>query len=110
MAFAGGVALVGSIWGGAGFGWGSGDINVNTSRTTNIDRSRTTGDVGNRWQHNSAHRQGVAYRSDEVRNRFQGNRPDRTAARDQFRGRVPQADRTGGAFGGGDRGGLGDRG
>jgi hypothetical protein len=69
MAFAGGVALVGSIWGGAGFGWGSGDINVNTNRTTNIDRSRTTGDVGNRWQHNTAHRQGVAYRGDEVRNR-----------------------------------------
>ena len=111
MAFAGGVALVGSIWGGAGFGWGSGDINVNTNRTTNIDRSRTAGDVGNRWQHNSAHRQGVAYRGDEVRNRYQGNRPDRSAAaRDQFRGRVQQADRAGGAFGGGDRGGVGDRG
>ena len=110
MAFAGGVALVGSIWGGAGFGWGSGDINVNTNRTTNIDRSRTAGDVGNRWQHNSAHRQGVAYRGDEVRNRYQGNRPDRSAAaRDQFRGRVQQADRAGGAFGGGDRGGVGDR-
>ena len=111
MAFAGGVALVGSIWGGAGFGWGRGDINVNTNRTTNIDRSRTTGDVGNRWQHNSAHRQGVAYRGDEVRNRYQGNRPDRSAAaRDQFRGRVQQVDRAGGAIGGADRGGLGDRG
>ena len=110
MAFAGGVALVGSIWGGAGFGWGSGDINVNTNRTTNIDRSRTTGDVGNRWQHNTAHRQGVAYRGDEVRNRYQGNRPDRSASRDQFRGRVQQADRAGDAFGGADRGGVGDRG
>ncbi|MBV1798930.1 DUF3300 domain-containing protein [Siccirubricoccus sp. G192] len=104
MAFAGGVALVGSMWGWAGCGWGSGDININSSRVRNIDRTRT-GDVGNRWQHNTAHRQGVAYRSDEVRNRFQGNRPDPAATRDQFRGRLEQADR-GGL---GDRGGAGDR-
>lgn len=106
MAFAGGVALIGSIWGGAGCGWGSGDINVNSSRVRNVDRSRTTGDVGNRWQHNTAHRQGVAYRNEEVKNRFQGDRSNSAAARDQFRGRVDQADR-GGA---GDRGGPGDRG
>ncbi|KAA2212840.1 DUF3300 domain-containing protein [Teichococcus oryzae] len=98
MAFAGGVALVGSIWGGAGCGWNSGDININSSRVRNVDRSRTTGDVGNRWQHNSAHRQGVAYRNEEVRNRFQGDRPGSAAARDQFRGRVEQADRGGSAL------------
>jgi Protein of unknown function (DUF3300) len=102
MAFAGGVALIGSLSGWAGCGWGSGNININSSRVANIDRSRT-GDVGNRWQHNSAHRQGVAYRGDEVRNRYQGNRPDRTAQRDQFRGRVQQTSVN-------DRGGLGDRG
>jgi len=110
MAFAGGVALVGSLWGWAGCGWNSGDININSSRIANIDRSRT-GDIGNRWQHNSAHRQGVAYRGDQVRNRYQGNRPDRSAQREQFRGRVQQtslgASQQGGA---GERGGLGDRG
>ena len=95
MAFAGGVALVGSIWGGAGCGWNSGDINVNSNRVRNVDRSRTTGDVGNRWQHNTAHRQGVAYRNEDVRNRFQGERPGSAAARDEFRGRVEQADRRG---------------
>jgi hypothetical protein len=105
MAFAGGVALVGSIWGGAGYGWGSGDINVNSSRVRNVDRSRMTGDVGNQWQHNTAHRQGVAYRNDEVRNHFQGDRPNSAAARDEFRGRVDQAERGGP----GERGGLGER-
>ena len=110
MAFAGGVALIGSLWGWAGFGWGSGDINVNVNRAANIDSARA-GDVGNRWQHNAAHRQGVAYRGDAVRNRFQGNRPDRTAARDQFRGRMQQADLGAGQRGGlGERGGVGDRG
>ena len=109
MAFAGGVALVGSIWGGAGFGWGSGDINVNTNRTTNIDRSRTAGDVGNRWQHNSAHRQGVAYRGDEVRNRYQGNRPDRSARRATSSAAACSRPTAAAGFGGADRGGVGDR-
>ena len=75
MAFAGGVALIGSLSGWAGCGWNTGNININSSRVRNIDRTRT-GDIGNQWQHNSAHRQGVAYRGDDVRNRFQGDRPD----------------------------------
>ena len=40
MAFAGGVALIGSLWGGAGFGWGSGDINVNVNRAGTINSAR----------------------------------------------------------------------
>src|SRR4029079_3502863 len=70
MAFAGGVALIGSRWGGAGFGWGSGDINVNVNRAGTINSARV-GNVGNRWQHNTAHRQGVAYRRAEGRKRCQ---------------------------------------
>ncbi|HYZ33113.1 MAG TPA: DUF3300 domain-containing protein, partial [Crenalkalicoccus sp.] len=107
MAFAGGVALVGSLSGWASPGWNSGDVNINSSRVRNINRS--VGDVGNRWQHNAAHRQGVAYSNEAVRNRYQGDRPDRSASREEFRGRAQQADRSG-SLAGGERGALGDRG
>ena len=103
MAFAGGVALVGSAWGWANPSWGNGDINVN--RVNNINRSGT-------WQHNVEHRQGVAYRGDNVRNQYQPDRGSRTAAREEFRGRTQQAERGGGSAFGGERGGnraAGDR-
>ena len=96
MAFAGGVALVGSAWGWANPSWGNGDINVN--RVNNINRSGT-------WQHNVEHRQGVAYRGDNVRNQYQPNRGSRTAAREEFRGRTQQAERGGGSAFGSERGG-----
>jgi hypothetical protein len=108
MAFAGGAAIVGGLWGWGGANWGSGDINVNADRVNNINRNvnRTGATVGsgNRWQHDTTHRQGVAYRGDEVRNRYQGDRRQQAAAREQFRGRTQQP---GGAFTGGDRPGGG---
>src|SRR5882757_5714746 len=42
----------GNYWGG-GCGWGNNSININ--RTNNINN------IGNNWQHNPAHRQGVKY-------------------------------------------------
>ncbi|MBR0673599.1 DUF3300 domain-containing protein, partial [Neoroseomonas soli] len=118
MAFAGGAAIVGSLWGWGSANWGGGDINVNASRYNQINANRASNISGNTWRHDSTHRQGVAYRNDEVRNRYQQNRPgaggaDRAGARDQFRGRVDQAQRgegIGGRGGPGDRGGIGDRG
>jgi hypothetical protein len=117
MAFAGGAAIVGSLWGWGSPNWGRGDINVNANRYNNINVNRGGNFSGNTWRHDSTHRQGVAYRNNEVRDRVGANRPgaggDRAAARDQFRGRVDQAQRgegIGARPGAGDRPGLGDRG
>jgi hypothetical protein len=115
MAFAGGVAVVNSLWGWARPGWGRGDIDVNVNRFNNVNVNRNQ-ITGNRWQHDVSHRHGVAYRNDNVRARVGGNRPDggrdRAQAREQFRGRVDQAER-GEGLGGrrpeGNRPGLGDR-
>ncbi len=92
MAFAGGAALVGSLWGWARPGWNSGDIDVNVNRFNSINANRSQIASG-RWQHDVAHRQGVAYRNNEVSNRFRGDTAARAQSREQFRGRVDQAQR-----------------
>ena len=118
MAFAGGAAIVGGLWGWGSANWGGGDININADRVANINRDFDRANVGsgNRWQHDTTHRQGVAYRGDEVRNRYRGDRQQQAAAREQFRGRTQQpggalgGDRAGsGARPGGERAALGDR-
>jgi len=111
----------GNYWGG-GFNWGNRNLYVNHfNRTTNI---------GNSWQHNAAHRQGVRYNNVNVQQRFGNNNIKAGASnRMDFRGRDgqqvlrpgqdrPGADRAGDRAGdrvgdrAGDRGGdrVGDRG
>jgi len=107
----------GNYWGG-GFNWGNRNLYVNHfNRTTNI---------GNSWQHNAAHRQGVRYNNVNVQQRFGNNNIKAGASnRMDFRGRDgqqvlrPGQDRPGGDRAGdrvgdraGDRGGdrVGDRG
>ena len=95
----------GNYWGG-GFNWGNRNVYVNHfNRTTNI---------GNNWQHNPAHRQGVRYNNVNVQQRFGNNNLKAGAAnRMDFRGRDgqqvlrPGQDRPGGADRAGDR--AGDR-
>jgi len=103
----------GIYWGG-GFNWGNRNVYIN-HRTTNI---------GNGWQHNPAHRQGVRYNNANVQQRF-GNSNLKAGAADRmdFRGRDGQqvlkpgqdrpgaGDRVGDRAGdrGGDRQGAGDR-
>jgi hypothetical protein len=85
----------GNYWGG-GFNWGNRNLYVNHyNRTTNI---------GNNWQHNPAHRQGVRYNNVNVQQRFGNNNLKAGAAnRMDFRGRDgqqvlrPGQDRPGGA-------------
>ncbi|MBL6459151.1 DUF3300 domain-containing protein [Belnapia sp. T6] len=96
MAFAGGVALVGSLWGWASPGWGGGNVDIDVNRYNQINA------VGNRvnsptWRHDATHRHGVAYRDESVRNRFRGEAgtQDRSAAREEFRGRAQQAQQGG---------------
>ena len=95
----------GNYWGG-GCNWGNRNLYVNHfNRTTNI---------GNSWQHNAAHRQGVRYNNVNVQQRF-GNNNIKVGAsnRMDFRGRDgqevlrPGQDRPGGADRAGDR--VGDR-
>lgn len=70
----------GNYWGG-GCNWGNRNVYVN-HRTTNI---------GNGWQHNPAHRQGVRYNNTNVQQRF-GNNSLKAGAADRmdFRGRDGQ--------------------
>jgi Protein of unknown function (DUF3300)/Chaperone of endosialidase len=95
----------GNYWGG-GVGWGNNNINVN--RPVNINN------IGNNWQHNSAHRHGVKYNNANVAQKFGGNNiRGGSEGRMDFRGRGgDQVLRPGGDRpGGGDRGpGAGDRG
>jgi hypothetical protein len=99
----------GNYWGG-GFNWGNRNLYVNHyNRTTNI---------GNSWQHNPAHRQGVRYSNANVAQKF-GNSNLRAGAADRmdYRGRDgqkvldPGRDRAGAGdrAKGGDRAGAGDR-
>jgi hypothetical protein len=58
------IARWGNYWGG-GCNWGNRNLYVNHyNRTTNI---------GNNWQHNPAHRQGVRYNNVNVQQRFGNN-------------------------------------
>jgi hypothetical protein len=115
LAFGAGWAIGrwGNYWGG-GCNWGSRNVYVN-HRTTNI---------GNGWQHNPAHRQGVKYNNANVANRF-GNNNARAGVSDRmnYRDRDGQqalkaggdragdrsGDRAGDRAKGGDRAGAADR-
>ena len=115
MAFAGGAAIVGSLWGWGSPNWGRGSINVNASRYNNINVNRGGNFSGNTWTHDTTHRGGVAYSNDRVRNNVGANRPgvdgaNRNQARDQMRGRVDQAQRGEGIGGAGGPGSLGGAG
>src|SRR5215471_14466122 len=97
LAFGAGLAIGGAIWNN-NIGWGGGDINFNSNRTGNING-------GNRqnWGHNVDHRQGVNYRDQGSRDKFNRGGGNGAQARSDFRGQ--------GQFGqGGGRGQLGQGG
>jgi hypothetical protein len=102
LAFGAGWAIGrwGNYWGG-GANWGSRNLYVNHYNRIN--------NVGNNWQHNPAHRQGVRYNNANVQQRFGNNNLKAGASnRMDFRGRDgQQVLRPGDRPGGGDR--VGDR-
>jgi hypothetical protein len=112
LAFGAGYAIArwGNYWGG-GANWGNNNFFINRSNSIN--------NIGNNWQHNPAHRQGVRYNNPAVQQRF-GNNDLRAGAKDRmdFRGRGgeqvlrPNAGDRQGLAGRGDRGANlgGDRG
>jgi hypothetical protein len=105
LAFGAGWAIGrwGNYWGG-GFNWGNRNLYVNHYNRINS--------IGNNWQHNPAHRQGVRYNNANVQQRFGNNNLKAGASnRMDFRGRDgqqvlrPGQDRPGGGDRAGDRGG-----
>ena len=116
--YPGGAFATGIAWGigfaaaGAIFGdcnWGGGDVNIDVDRATNIDRNfdRSKVQGGGRWQHDAGHRQGVAYRDNATREKFNRGNVAGAQGRGDFRGRdgAGVADR-----GAGNRAGAGARG
>jgi hypothetical protein len=97
----------GNYWGG-GCNWGNNNFFINRSNTIN--------NIGNNWQHNPAHRQGVKYNNANVAQRF-GNNDLKAGAgnRVDFRGRDgqqaqrPGQDRPAAGDRGGDRAKTNDR-
>ncbi|MGC2203179.1 MAG: DUF3300 domain-containing protein, partial [Stellaceae bacterium] len=84
LAFGAGVAITRGLWGWGSPNWGAGSINVNVNRFNQINANRTAISA-NSWQHNAAHRQGVAYRDAATRQRF-GQQHAGAAARRDYRG------------------------
>ena len=99
LAFGAGWAIGrwGNYWGG-GCNWGSRNLYINHYNRTN--------NIGNNWQHNPAHRQGVRYNNAGVAQKF-GNNNLRAGAADRmdYRGRDGQKVLDAGK----DRAGAGDR-
>src|SRR4029077_18783948 len=106
---AGAIGRWGNYWGGV-CNWGNRNLYINHYNKIN--------NIGNNWQHNAAHRQGVRYKNANVQQRFGNNNLKAGASnRMDFRGRDgqqvlrPGQDRPGGGDRAGDRAGdrTGDR-
>jgi hypothetical protein len=82
LAFGAGVAIAGSLWGWGSPNWGGGSVTINSARFNSINRTAISGST---WQHNAAHRQGVAYRDAATRQRY-GRGTAGAAARRDYRG------------------------
>jgi hypothetical protein len=88
LMFGAGIAAAGAIFGGWNWGRGNSYVNVNVNRAVNIDRNFNATNINNgRWQHEPAHRKGVAYRDPGSRQRFNQTRPG-ADQRQEFRGRL----------------------
>jgi len=90
LGVAAGAAMFGGWhWGWAGGGWGASYTTVNVNRATtistnNFDASRYR---DGQWSHDPAHRDGVPYRSQAERERYNQTRPG-AQQREQFRGQL----------------------
>jgi hypothetical protein len=87
LAFATGVFVGAAIWGGCHWGWGGhGSVNVNVNRYNSFNRTNIS---NNNWNHNVDHRGGVAYRDQNVANKYnRGSNSQAAKSREDFRGRA----------------------
>ncbi|TDQ81851.1 DUF3300 domain-containing protein [Paraburkholderia silvatlantica] len=119
--YPGGALMTGFAWGvglaaaGAIFSncnWGGGDVNINVDKARNVNRNFDSTKVqGGKWQHDSSHRQGVAYRDNATREKF-GNNVAGADGRRDYRGRNGQNGQNGASVAdrAGNRGGAGGEG
>lgn len=99
-----GIAAAGAIYSNWNWARGASYVNVNTNRAVNIDNrfDRNRYNNSTRWQHDSSHRRGVAYRDGATRQQYGQHRPG-AEQRQQFRGQTanrPDAGRPGAGQGG----------
>ena len=86
LAFATGVVVGAAIWGACNWGWGRGSVDVNVNRYNSFNRTNIS---NSNWNHNVAHRGGVAYRDPNVARQYnRGGNTQAAQAREQFRGRA----------------------
>lgn len=84
LGFAAGVAIIDSLWGDCD--WGNGDVDIDVDRYNNINSNRQINANQNNWQHNAINRDGVPYRDQTSREKFNQRLPG-SEQRDAFRGR-----------------------
>lgn len=96
LAFAAGVA-VGVAWsnGWGHWDWGNHTVNVNVNKNININNLKNTNIHTTNWQHDPAHRKGVAYRDESSRQRYSQRPPGSPDARRDYRGHAPDAGASG---------------
>jgi hypothetical protein len=105
-----GIAAAGAMYSNWNWNRGNAYVNIDANRAVNIDRNfdRNRYTNNNRWQHDTSHRRGVAYRDAASRQQFGQQRPG-VEQRQQFRGQL--ADRAPGNIGqGGQRPNIGQGG
>ena len=82
VGFTAGVIVGSALWGGAN--WGRGDVNVNVNRYNNFNKTNISN--GN-WQHNSNHRGAVPYRDQRTAQQYNRGGSSGAQAREAYRGR-----------------------
>lgn len=86
VGFATGVIVGAAIWGGVNWGWGHSDVDIDINRYNNFNRTNIS---NKNWNHNVAHRGGVAYRDQNVARQYnRGDNPSAVKAREDSRGRA----------------------
>ncbi len=86
LAFGVGIAAAGAVFGDCD--WHGGDVDIDIDRATNIDRNfNSTRIENNKWQHNSEHRKGVAYRDQATAQKYNRGQSANAQARESYRGR-----------------------
>ena len=83
LGFTAGVIVGGALWGNCN--WGGGDVNINTNRYNNFNRTNIN---NSNWNHNAQHRGAVPYRDKGVAQQHGRGQAADAASRDQFRGRA----------------------
>lgn len=90
LGVAAGAAMFGGWhWGWSGGGWGNSYTTVNVNRATSISANNFNASryANGQWNHDPAHRDGVPYRTQGERERYNQARPG-AEQREQFRGQL----------------------